>query len=91
MVEQTTLNRMVAGSTPTFLHLSEIGDYDNPVNTITVPSSVMLNAGQEQFSDTIEVCSVCEGSMREVKGKWACTDESCAKYGVEQKAKGVKR
>ena len=30
-------------------------------------------------------CSVCELPMREVKGKWACSDVSCSKYGVEQK------
>jgi hypothetical protein len=32
------------------------------------------------------VCIVCESLMREVKGKWACADVSCAKYGVEQKS-----
>ena len=30
-------------------------------------------------------CIVCENPMREVKGKWACADVSCGKYGVEQK------
>lgn len=33
------------------------------------------------------VCVVCDSPMREVKGKWACVDQSCAKYGVEQKVK----
>ena len=30
-------------------------------------------------------CVVCEAPMREFKGKWACADLSCGKYGVEQR------
>ena len=33
----------------------------------------------------IQLCNTCESPMREVKGKWACQDVSCGKYGVEQK------
>jgi hypothetical protein len=32
-----------------------------------------------------KLCIVCESPMRSVKGKWACADPSCAKYGIEQK------
>ena len=31
------------------------------------------------------LCIVCDSPMRQVKGKWACADMSCWKYGVEQK------
>jgi hypothetical protein len=30
-------------------------------------------------------CSECAGDLRNVKGKWACADVSCGKFGVEQK------
>ena len=32
-------------------------------------------------------CLECDSPMREVKGKWACSDASCAMYGKEQKGK----
>jgi hypothetical protein len=32
-----------------------------------------------------KLCIVCEEPMREVKGKWACSDPSCAMYGREVK------
>jgi hypothetical protein len=32
-------------------------------------------------------CVVCDSPMRDVKGKWACQDVSCGKYGVEQKVR----
>jgi hypothetical protein len=32
-------------------------------------------------------CVECTNPMREVKGKWACADASCAMYGKEQKGK----
>ena len=51
-----------------------------------------VNAGPDA-ADTQEAiarqprCVVCDEPMREVKAKWACADVSCAKYGVEQKAR----
>ena len=33
----------------------------------------------------IKPCVVCDSPMREVKGKWACVDQSCGMYGKEQK------
>ena len=35
----------------------------------------------------VKPCIVCDTPMREVKGKWACADQSCAMYGREQKGK----
>jgi hypothetical protein len=34
---------------------------------------------------TTPTCIDCDLPMREVKGKWACADVSCAMYGKEQK------
>jgi hypothetical protein len=33
----------------------------------------------------VRPCAVCDSPMREVKGKWACADASCAMYGREVK------
>ena len=33
----------------------------------------------------VRLCVECESPLREVKGKWACADASCAMYGKEQK------
>jgi hypothetical protein len=33
----------------------------------------------------VPLCVVCGTPMREVKGKWACPDASCAMYGREVK------
>jgi hypothetical protein len=32
-------------------------------------------------------CCECDALMRELKGKWACVDQSCSMYGREQKVK----
>ena len=34
-----------------------------------------------------KLCISCEGELSSVKGKWACTDESCGMRGIEQKGK----
>ena len=44
-----------------------------------------MTAGQIERMIPDPVCVVCESPMRKVKGKWACPDMSCGKYGVEQK------
>jgi hypothetical protein len=53
--------------------------------------AVELRGGEyaEILLERIEVrcCCVCESPMREQKGKWACSDPSCAMYGKEQKGK----
>lgn len=43
----------------------------------------------EGNSETSEVrkCTSCEADLRFHKGKWACRDAACAKYGEEQKVK----
>lgn len=35
----------------------------------------------------VKLCVVCDAPMRDLKGKWACSDVSCAKYGLEQRPK----
>lgn len=46
-------------------------------------ASAQLSEGKMPWPS--ERCSECDSCMREVKGKWACVDQSCAMYGREQK------
>ena len=55
-------------------------------NTPAMPSDAYYDAGAGVHS-TLQprLCVVCDSPMREVKGKWACADQSCAMYGREVK------
>jgi hypothetical protein len=64
---------------------------EGKINALHVPNIKPWQAGYNAAIDDVlpivqgKLCIVCESPMREVKGKWACADLSCGKYGVEQR------
>ena len=51
-----------------------------------LPAGATITSSEVSICDIVmPICIVCDSPMREVKGKWACQDVSCGKYGVEQK------
>lgn len=52
-----------------------------------VISELMREVEEHNGMRDAPLCVVCEASLVPSKGKWACGDQSCAKYGIEQKVK----
>lgn len=64
------------------------GDVPRPATVFGGYAAAIKEHLEEEIS--APACSACEGSMRQVKGKWACVDQACGMCGVEQKLKRQK-
>ncbi len=77
MAEHRTASPEVVSSNPTPRSVVE-----KALRSVGADSGRLIEA-----EAAVPKCAACEGSMSQVKGKWACADTSCGKYGVEQKAR----
>lgn len=80
--DEVVRSREVAGSSPAPAAKTQFGRIANQIDKM-----IAEREDPEPAVDESPLCSVCESPMREKSGKWACVDDSCAKYGMEQKVR----